>query len=192
MINNKKLILGSASLGRRKVLEDLGYKFDILVSDIDEKAIRDDDPQILTSKLANAKADALLDNIKEPAILITSDQVVKYNGTIREKPSNEKEAREFLRSYALHPAEAINTVVVTDTETKKRIERSDNTKVYFKTIPDEIIDKLIAKGDIFKQAGGFSVNDPLVKPYVIKIDGETESLLGMPKTMIQKLLKKLT
>ena len=55
-----KLILGSASPRRKKILQGMGYKFDVIVPDIDEKAIRDPDPEKLVLKLANAEADALI------------------------------------------------------------------------------------------------------------------------------------
>ena len=71
-----KIILGSQSKGRRHVLESMGYEFGVMSSNIDEKAIRFNDPQKLTIALAHAKADALLPRIQEPALLITSDQVV--------------------------------------------------------------------------------------------------------------------
>ena len=145
---NYKIILGSASLGRKKVLEDLGYKFDVLISDIDERAIRDSNPKKLTSKLANAKALVLLEKIKFPALLVTADQVVYWNGIIREKPQSPQEARDFLNSYEKFPAETVNTVVVTDTETGRKVEASDSAKIYFKKIPNQIIEKLISKGDI--------------------------------------------
>lgn len=52
-----KIILGSQSRSRRKVLEKLGYEFEVMPADIDEKAIRFDDPTKLTLVLARAKAD---------------------------------------------------------------------------------------------------------------------------------------
>ncbi len=53
----------------------------------------------------------------EEALVITSDQVIVYAGQVREKPEDEAQCREFLRSYASHPAEAIVGVAVTNTKT---------------------------------------------------------------------------
>lgn len=185
-----KIILGSASKGRQEVLEKMGYDFEVLAADIDERAIRDDDPKKLTLKLAHAKADALVKKINEPALLITSDQVINYNGIIREKPTNAQEAREFLKSYETAPAQTVNAVVVTNTETGQRVEAQDSIKVYFKRIPDEVIDQLIAEGNVFEQAGGFSVWDPLLKPYITKVEGEEESVMGLPAKLTKQLLAK--
>lgn len=67
--------------------------------------------------IAHAKAAALLPKIASPSILICSDQVIRCNGEVREKPENEEEARRFLKSYREHPAECINGVVVYNTGT---------------------------------------------------------------------------
>src|SRR5262245_54982209 len=89
------IILGSQSQGRRPLLSAMGYAFAVMPAHIDERAIRADDPGVLTLALAHAKADALLPQIREPALLITSDQVVVWQGTIREKPAHAEEARAF-------------------------------------------------------------------------------------------------
>jgi len=103
------------------VLEDsLGVRLARTINpDIDEKAIRHADPAQLVLALAEAKADALMPRLQneEACLVITSDQVIVYEGTIREKPKDEAEAREFLRSYAYHPAQAIVGVTVTNTKT---------------------------------------------------------------------------
>ena len=187
---NYKIILGSGSRARKEVLQKLGYDFEIMAADIDERAIRDSDPKKLTSKLANAKALILLEKINFPALLITADQVVNYNGVIREKPETPQEARNFLKSYEKFPAETINTVVVTDTASGRKIEASDNAKIYFKKIPDNIIEQLITEANVFKQAGGFSIWDPLVKPYIQRIEGEEESIMGLPAKITKELLAK--
>ena len=78
-----------------ELAKEIGFEFEIMSPDIDEKAIRSKNPEDLVMAIANAKADALVSKIKEPAILITSDQVVLCKDKIREKPVGEKEAREF-------------------------------------------------------------------------------------------------
>jgi len=129
-----KIILGSSSAGRKLIMneltEELGVTFEIMSPDIEEKIIRLENPNELVMAIANAKADALIPEIKEPAILICSDQVVLYKNKIREKPIDEKEAREFLQSYAnVHP-ETIGAVVVVNTETGKRVGGLQTSKIY--------------------------------------------------------------
>lgn len=188
MGNNKKIILGSQSSGRKKVLEAMGYEFDTIPANIDEKAIRFDDATVLTLALANAKADALLSRIKEPAILITSDQVVVCDGKILEKPESELEAREYFKMYEKYPAETVTSVVVTDTITGKRFEGTDIAKIFFNPIPENIVSEYIATGDPFYNAGGFTHEHPLLSDYINRIEGESESITGLPKKLTEKLL----
>lgn len=183
-----QIILGSQSKGRRNVLESMGYSFITMNPDIDEKAIRFDDPEKLTLALANAKADALLPKIHEPALLITSDQVVVSNGEIREKPGSEEEAKEFLTSYVQYPAETVTAVVVVNTENNKRLEGVDRAKVLFHTIPKDVIHAIIAEGNVFSLAGGFTIQEPKLQPYIANIEGERESVIGLPRALTERLL----
>ena len=89
------IILGSKSSGRKYVLQQAGYVFDIMISDIDEKAIRSDNYEELPLLIARAKAKALLKKIIEPSILITGDGIVMCNGQMREKPESEEQARAY-------------------------------------------------------------------------------------------------
>lgn len=187
----KKIILGSQSKARREILKQMGYEFEIMPSDIDEKQIRLENPTELTLALARAKAAALLPKIKEAAILITSDQVVVWNRTIREKPENEAQAREYLGRAAEHPSETVTAMVVINTATGKQAEGVDVAKVYFSDIPEEIISRLIEEGNIFNQAGGFSIDDPLVKDFVRRIEGEHESIEGLPKKLTERLMEEV-
>ncbi|KAL3634287.1 hypothetical protein CASFOL_021341 [Castilleja foliolosa] len=62
-----KIILGSSSVARKKILADMGFEFTTMSADIDEKAIRKEKPEDLVMALAEAKADAIvrkLENIK--------------------------------------------------------------------------------------------------------------------------------
>lgn len=187
-----KLILGSQSFGRKYVLEKAGYRFDVMAADIDEKAIRSDDYEELPLLLARAKAKKLLGLIHEPAILITSDQVVVCNGELREKPEIESVARQYLETYKKHPAQTNTAVVVTNTKTGKQAEGLDIAKVFFKPIPDSVIDALMKEGKVLQTAGGFMVEDTMLEPYVDHIEGETSSVTGLPLTLTKQLIEKVS
>lgn len=187
-----KIILGSASKQRRAILERKGWSFEVMPADIDEKGIRHKDPKELTMALAKAKAEALRSKINEPSILITADQVVSWNGQILEKPKNTEEARKFLQGYAQYPAQTVNAVVVTNTQTGKQAGENDVSTVYFRAFPEEVIEKLIEEGNIFSQGGAFSIEDPLVKPLVERIEGTPDSIEGLPIKLLERLIKKVS
>ncbi|MBI5421103.1 MAG: Maf family protein [Parcubacteria group bacterium] len=184
-----KIILGSQSKGRREVLREMGFIFDVMSPDVDEKAIRSDNPHELTLALAFAKADVLIPQIFEPVLLITSDQVVVCNGKIREKPEGCEEAVMFLKSHDVYPSRTVTSVVVTNTFNGCQYFGTDFATIWFYPIPDEVIDQYIQTGDVFVQAGGFDHNHALLKPYVKCIDGELESVTGLPKTLTLDLIR---
>jgi septum formation protein len=127
--------------------------------------------------------------IHEPTLLITADQVVVWRGTIREKPQNGEEAHAFLWVYAEGPAETVTAVVVTNAATGVRRQGVDRATVWFRRIPEEVIAQVIAQGDIFAHAGGFSITNPLLKTYIERMDGTAESVIGLPTALTRQLLR---
>ena len=186
-----KIILGSKSARRQDILRKMGYHFEVKSADIDEKLIRENNPETLTLRLANAKAEKLLEDIQEPVILITSDIVCVCDGKILEKPESKEEAEDFLKKYGQHPVETVCAVVVTNAANGKRLEGIDRATVYFNPIPQEVIDMLVNQKTTYDYAGGFNVADPLVSPYIDHIDGELDSVMGLPQKLTKQLLEQI-
>ncbi|XP_021831910.1 maf-like protein DDB_G0281937 isoform X2 [Prunus avium] len=220
-----KIILGSASAARRKILAEMGYEFTVMTADIDEKCIRKEKPEELVLVLAQAKADAIISKLQtinnqdkdaeptiviaadtaeansqrlpvgdyiedhEPTLLITSDQVVVYEGVIREKPSSKEEARQFLKDYSGGHAATVGSVHVTNLKTGFSKGECDRVEIYFHEISDEIIEKLIEEGTVLKVAGGLIIEHPLILPFVKEVVGTTDSVMGLPKNLTRRLLK---
>ena len=110
------LVLGSSSSNRQTILTLTGWEYTVMIPDIDEKAIRDDDPLLLPVLIAIAKATAIFDRLDknhDPFILLTSDQIVLFKTEVREKPVNEAEAVRFLSSYSDEQVSTISAVVAT-------------------------------------------------------------------------------
>lgn len=168
----------------------MGYDFSVMDPNIDEKSIRDNDPQQLVLKLALAKAEALLPKISTPALLITADQIVKCNHTILEKPRDFTEACDFLRLHSIYPAETISAIVVTNTQTKKQESGISIARVFFRPIPENMISIIANQDYVLHCAGGFSLDDPLLKNYIAKIEGTEDSVTGLPIELTQELLTK--
>ncbi|XP_076937575.1 uncharacterized protein LOC143605298 isoform X4 [Bidens hawaiensis] len=170
-----RIILGSSSVARQKILAEMGYKFTIMSADIDEKAIRTEKPEDLVMALAKAKADAIVSKLQiaddqtkdeKSSILIASDTVVVYEGAIREKPSDEDEARQFIKSYSGKHASTLSSVFVTNLKTGFTKGDWDKVEIHFHEIPDNVIDKLIEEGLVLRVAGALIIEHPLIVPCV--------------------------
>lgn len=188
-----RIILGSQSENRRMVLANAGYDFEVMVSDIAEKAIRHNDLYELPLLLAKAKAAALLPRVTTPALLITADQVIVWNGELREKPRDLAEARRYLETFSgsEYPAECVNGIMVTNTKTGESLLEREISKVYFAEIPQKTIEQFLVECNPLKYAGGFTPQSPLLLPH-LRIEGSFESVLGLPMDVIAHLIKKLS
>eukprot|EP00039_Didymoeca_costata_P002687 m.61911 g.61911 ORF g.61911 m.61911 type:complete len:222 (-) comp11464_c0_seq1:49-714(-) len=166
--------------------------------DIDEKAVRRADPQEMVLAIAQAKMDKLLelldpkngDSLGNPDLVIAADEIILFGDTVREKPEDEKQAKEFLQSYGKEkvPAICLNGVVVANVKSGVRSFGVDKSVQYFECVPDDVVQKLIDKGDVMYCAGGFTVEDPLLEPYLGKREGEIEAIQGMPIQLTKQLI----
>ncbi|XP_034682631.1 7-methyl-GTP pyrophosphatase-like [Vitis riparia] len=193
-----KIILGSSSVARRRILAEMGYEFTIVTADIDEKGIRKETPEELVMALAEAKADAILSKLQikdylaedlPPTLLITADTVVVYKGTIREKPSSEEEAREFVKGYSGSHGGVVGSVLVTNLKTGTRKGGWERAEVYFYDIPDEVIDNMIEEGISLNVAGGLMLEHPLTLPFVESVVGSTDCVMGLSKALTESLIQ---
>ena len=184
-----KIILGSQSWGRRRVLDEAGYEFDVMPADIDEKAIRHDDHQKLPLLIARAKADALVSQISEAAVLVTADTITIFGGELREKPETSEQARRYLETYSAdEPIIVITAVTVTNTATNKRAEGVDVVELTIGKLPPELVEEIAQEPRTLTVAGGFTTFDARLRPYIVKRVSSTSSVAGLPLKLMEQLI----
>jgi septum formation protein len=95
----------------------------------------------------------------------------------QQKPADAAECREYLQSYRDEPAVTVTALVVTNTSAAvdRRVEVVDVAQQSLAPIPESVIDALIEKGDVLHSAGGFTVEDPLLAPYLGRRLGTEDS-----------------
>ena len=90
------LLLASASPARRRLLELAAIPHRVQVSGVDEEAITDPSPAVLVQKLAQAKAQAVLERLaadEKPAWgVLGCDSVLEFEGQIFGKPADADQA----------------------------------------------------------------------------------------------------
>ena len=193
------VILASSSAYRRAMLKlylpDL-YTSDeasFAVPDVDEKAIRDEDPAAMAAMIAKAKMAAATSKVSSSdAVVITADQVVLVGGQVREKPVDAAEAEAFLRSYSDGAeAECINAIVVKHLGTGAAVEEVERSWVSFNPIPEGVLTAFAASPTALTTAGGFSAaSDVALSKCVRQIKGGSgvSSVEGFPVKKIVEML----
>lgn len=196
-------------------MTEMGIPFIKVVRPIDEKGLGDrskDPPHELVLTLAKAKMDHLVKEIQEGRcqddlpphdnsssskdnewIVLTGDQVVTCNGKILEKPESIEEAREFVAYYRTHPPSTVGSCVLTHLPTGIQVSGVDTATIYFaSTIPTDLVDRLVALNEpILSCAGGLMIEHPLTKEHVDRIDGTEDSVMGLSKDLVWRLLQEL-
>ncbi|KAF3439346.1 hypothetical protein FNV43_RR17623 [Rhamnella rubrinervis] len=193
-----QIMLGSASIARRQILTEMGYEFSVMTADIDERSIRKEKPEDLVVALAEAKADAIMSRLKstdqleeaaQATLLITADTVVVHEGMIKEKPSSKEEAWNFIKGYSGGLAAVVGSVLVTNLKTGKRKGGWARAEVYFRDIPDEVIDSLTEDEITLTVAGGLMLEHPLTLRFVEAVLGTSDTVMGLPKGLTEKLIR---
>jgi len=211
------LILGSGSFTRKLILKEMGVNYELVVRSIDEKGIgnRKGDPAVLVSTLAKAKGDYLvecLSNDKDDDalstleqtkategdfggwVVLTADQVVTHNGSILEKPESIDEARDFVGRYAESAPRTVGACVLTHIPSGIQVSGVDSAQIKFlPSVADgDLVGKLL-EGDapVLSCAGGLMVEHPLVQAHIDGIDGTEDSVMGLSKDIVLKLLDEM-
>jgi MAF protein len=194
-----KFVLGTSSLWRRDIFKrQLGelYTSDeesFAVADIDEKAIRHENPNQMVRLIAMAKAEEIRNSVADDVILLTLDQVVVYQGKVREKPESEEEAKTFLSSYrASDFIECVNGIALIRLDNGKKLVDVETSSITFhQHFNDERIDEAVRSGIPMTTAGGFSISDPIIGKWVSAINGHVTSIEGFPVPKIVAMIREL-
>lgn len=184
-----KIVLGSSSPRRIDIIRTIDPDALIIPADIDERAIRHPSPHVLTARIARAKSEALRNRVPDDAILVTADSVVWCQGCMREKPCNAREARAFLITYRnTTPATCIVGMMVYNMVTGVVACATDEATIRFKNLDDTRIDQIVADGSVLSSAGAFLIEHPLFAGTIASIEGDRETILGMPGRVIRSLI----
>jgi septum formation protein len=123
--------LASASPRRRQLLAQAGYKFTVVVPDIDESGFPSEglSPCEYAKRLALAKAKNVAAKFPE-SLVIGADTVVDYKGKIIGKPADAKQAEQITRKLFSKPHKVITAVAIVRLSDRTEIVESDTTAVH--------------------------------------------------------------
>ncbi len=173
-----QLVLGSKSPRRQELLEGMGFDFDVRTKDTDERFPDSLSPKEVPLYLAALKANALIDELKQGEVLITSDTIVLLDNEILGKPTSPANAKEMLRKLASNNHEVITGVHLKSLE--KSHSFSVSTKVFFKPLTEEMIDFYIENYNPFDKAGSYGIQEWIGFVGIDRIEGSYFNVVGLP------------
>ena len=194
MIN--KIILASKSGVRKKILEKNNIHCEVIPANIDEKSVKESlikenaTPKIISKNLAELKANKISEK-KPKEFVLGADSVIDLNGELISKPSSREEALTILQKLNGKKHQLISSVCIskngsmiwnlTDASslTMKQL-NLDEIKSYLLKIRDK---ELFAYGVYQIEADGRSL--------FLKIEGDENTIMGLPIKQIKKYLNTL-
>ena len=194
MINN--IILASKSGVRKEILNKNSINCEVIPANIDEELIKEsllkekETPRTISKNLAELKANKISEK-RANKLVLGADSVIDLNGEIISKPKNREEALAILKKLNGQKHQLISSVCIskngamiwnyTDaaTLTMKQL-NLDEIKSYLTKIRDK---ELYAYGVYQIEAGGRSLFS--------KIDGNEDTIMGLPVKQIKEYLNTL-
>jgi septum formation protein len=196
-----RLVLGSASEGRRRVLRQAGVDPLVVVSGVDEDAIIAElgpnaDPGDVVRRLAEAKAQHVV-TLLDPAVaancvVIGCDSMLHIDGRLVGKPASIDAARREWQSMGgrsghLHTGHSLVRLV--DGMTTQAAE-SFITAVHFAAPAPADLEAYLATGESLGVAGAFTL-DGLGGWFVDGIDGDPSNVIGLSLPHTRALLQRV-
>jgi septum formation protein len=191
MTSDRRLVLASASPARLSLLRQAGLAPEVVVSNVDESAVRAPRVAEQVALLASAKA-AEVAKRETDALVIGADSLLEFKGTPLGKPADAAQARERWqrmagRSGILHTGQALFDV--RDGAVVSRDIAVASTVVYFATPTTAELEAYLASGEPLAVAGAFTL-DGLGAPFVRRVEGDPAAVVGLSLTVLRTQLSK--
>lgn len=187
ILQHKNIILASGSPRRQQFFKEMDLAFSIRLKEVEEIYPNHLKAAEITNFLAELKANAFENELKENDILITSDTIVWLDGKALGKPKDYDNAFKMLQELGGQTHEVITSVCMktsTKTETFHCV-----TKVTFATLAEEHIRYYLDQYKPFDKAGSYGIQDWIGLIGIEKIEGSYTNVVGLPTEMLfQKLM----
>ena len=192
-LENRALVLASASPRRRGFLHQLGYAFEVVTPATEEKPRPNETATDYVLRNAVEKAQDVAGRVVPEALVIAADTVVVLKGRIMEKPGTETVAHEMLRSLSGQVHQVVTGVCLHGAcpSCGKTVRSfTVSTDVEFKDLSDEEIEGYIRSGEPMDKAGAYAIQGR--GAYMIRrIHGSYTNVVGLPMTELVEMLSEV-
>jgi len=185
-----KLILGSQSPRRKELLGALKIPFQIKVSPGEEPGIEcAEKPEDYVLRVAQHKANFLLNDLSQGELLLTSDTIVVLDSKVLGKPKSKDEAKSMLSSMSARSHDVLSSLFMRDKK-KVLIKKFLRTRVTFKKLSALDIESYLSLGTYADKAGSYGIQDEASK-FVESIEGSLNNVIGLPVGLLVSELERV-
>jgi len=193
-LTKNEIILASKSKVRREILEKNNIECKVIASNIDEEPIKENlikqgaSPDIISKNLAEIKA-IKVSSSNNNYLVLGADSVIDLEGKIISKPKNRDEALEILKKLNGKEHHLISSVTIArnggmiwNYTDKARLTMKNFSEDELKNYLSKISDNALYSYNVYQIEGeGRSL--------FLKIEGDEETIMGLPVKKIRDYLK---
>lgn len=184
-MNNKQIILASASPRRTSLLNEANISHIVIPSNCEEVIDHTLKPIEIVKSLAYQKAKSVFQN-NQASTIIGADTIVVINDEILGKPKDEQDAIRMLNLLQDNVHQVITGVSIISKE--KEITFAEVSNVYFKPMTKEEILTYITNDYVYDKAGSYAIQSPHAT-FIDHIEGDYNNIVGLPINALIKHLK---
>lgn len=181
-------VLASGSPRRQHLLEQLGFSFEVVVSDVEEHVPRGLAPADVVQHLALEKGTAVSRHRPE-ALTLAADTVVVHRGTLLGKPADGQEAAAMLRRLSGETHTVFTGLALLHPAGGRRLTAFEATDVTFGPLSDDEIAAYVATGSPLDKAGAYGIQEEFGACFVARIDGDFYTVMGLPLHRLYRMLR---
>ncbi len=186
-LENYKLVLASESPRRQQLLRELGLEFEVRPSFMEEFYPEELGMTAIPVYLAELKADALKNEMKENELLITADTIVWKDDQVMNKPKSRNEAIAMLKSLSGAQHQVITGMHLMSVS--KKVSFHAVTEVCFDELTDEEIIYYVDHYSPYDKAGAYGIQEWIGYVGINRIDGSFYNVMGLPIHKLYQHLK---
>lgn len=172
------IILASASPRRSELLRQVGVRFRVVVTDVDESVRPGEEPGEYVLRVARDKALAAQRRERAALPVLAADTAVVLDGCILGKPVSRAEAADMLSRLAGRTHEVYSGVALARGAGAVD-ERINVSRVTFAPLDSAWIEAYIATGDPLDKAGAYGVQGRAAEK-IARIEGSFSGVMGLP------------
>ncbi len=188
-----KLILASKSKVRKEILDRNNIDVDVYPSSVDEEPIKKSllkervSPEIISKNLAEIKASRVSQKNFD-TLVMGADSVIDLNGELISKPESRKEALNILKKLNGKKHDLVSSVCISKNGSMIW-NHSEKATLTMKNFSDEDLKNYLSK---ISNESLFSYNVYQIegegKNLFLKIDGDEDTIMGLPIKKIKEYL----
>lgn len=200
-----KIILGSSSPRRKKILGKIVKDFDICHPEVNEEPLHREEPLLFAKRISREKNDniktALSPDTPLPCLIITCDTIVTIDNMIIGKPSDYHDARDKLSRLSGRSHQVMSGLTLCVLSGKDSMSNNPNvsienctnvetTNVVFRDLSDETISGYLDRVNCMDKAGAYAIQqhgDMIIE----RIEGSLSNVIGFPLRLFYRQCSEL-